>query len=103
MLVTFEAYRRLLQVLEQNHIYRNLKPFGEPFFSKYQLQDTLGGIRDKGLFHQALKYILSYSDGAHTLLDIADLMGVPMWELQEARAALEVANLIEPLELEELR
>jgi aminopeptidase-like protein len=103
MSVTFEAYRRLLQVLEQNHAYRNLKPFGEPFFSKYQLQDTLGGIRDKGLFHRALKYILSYSDEAHTLLEIADLMGVPMWELQEARAALEAANLIEPIELGELR
>jgi aminopeptidase-like protein len=39
--------------------------------------------------------LLSYSDGERTLLEIAELIGAPVWRLREIVGQLQAAGLIE--------
>jgi aminopeptidase-like protein len=94
MLESLDVFLKIIYVLEKDLKYKNLKPFGEPFFSKYGLQSSTGAAR-KGSDHvRKIKYILSFSDGFHSIMDIADKMGIPIWELETAINDLMKAELL---------
>jgi aminopeptidase-like protein len=42
--------------------------------------------------------LIAYSDGQHSLLDIADKIGVPMWYLFPIVDLLKANNLLVPVE-----
>lgn len=92
---TFNVYVNCLYTLEHNKLYRNLKPFGEPRLGKYGLYDSLGGQKNQAGFTKQLRYVLNYSDAAHDLVDIADMMSLPIWELEDATSELMRVGLLE--------
>ena len=76
----FEANRLALEILE-----RNVTPvtnvIGEPFMSKRNLRPTLGGDNHNTGDFKLISDLISMSDGSRSLLDIAEFLDVPAWEL----------------------
>jgi len=84
------ACRRIVEVMESNRRFVNLKPKGEPRLGARGLYGALGGAGPKQHEH-AMLWLLNQSDGAHSLLDIARRSRLPVALLREAAAALESA------------
>lgn len=82
----------MIAVLDENRSLKNLSPKGEPRLSKRGLYGTIGGTAPGALEH-ALLWVLSFSDGAHDLLAIAQRSGLEFDLLARAAAALEDAGL----------
>jgi aminopeptidase-like protein len=68
---SFSKYVAVLNVLENNRRYLNQNPKCEPQLGKRGLYDAIGGQSDAKTRQLALLWVLSLSDGHHTLLDIA--------------------------------
>jgi aminopeptidase-like protein len=81
LLETLNVYVNALFAFDNNKYYLNKKPYGEPFFSKYGLYPTLGGKKDHPKKNSIMKYILSFADGNHDLIEIADKLDLPIWDL----------------------
>ena len=89
------ACRRIVEVMESNRRFVNLRPKGEPRLGKRGLYGALGGAGPEQHEH-AMLWLLNQSDGAHSLLDIARRSQLPVALLREAAAALESAGLLAP-------
>ena len=83
----------LLDVLENNRRYRNLSPYCEPQLGKRNLYRSAGG-ESIGTEINARLWVLSFSDGAHSLLDIAERSGLPFSTISEAAELLEKSGLL---------
>jgi aminopeptidase-like protein len=79
--------------------YRNMSPKGEPQLGRRGLYDMLGGDNDTKLAQLALLWMLNYSDGSHSTLDISDLSGLDLAILDLAAQRLSSAGLLSPLPL----
>lgn len=84
----------ILDVLEGDVRYRNLSPFCEPQLGKRGLYDTTSGKQSQA-YRIGLLWVLNLSDGAHSLLDIAERSGLPFSAISEAAERLRVAGLLE--------
>jgi aminopeptidase-like protein len=94
------SVRRLLEVLsvlEGNRRLRNLSPYGEPQLGRRGLYRALGGGTEGRERELAMLWVLSLSDGEHSLLDIAERAGIPFDRLRRATADLEAAGLLEEI------
>jgi aminopeptidase-like protein len=84
---SWRLMRLALEIVEEDRKFLNLSPKGEP---------RLG---PRGLFAEALPlglfWILNFSDGRHSLLDIAERARLPFWRLREGARRLEECGLIE--------
>lgn len=76
--------------------YRNLSPHCEPQLGRRGLYDAIGGDNDKKSAQMALLWMLSYSDGAHSTLDISELSGLTLETLDRAAVRLCDAQLLAP-------
>lgn len=94
---SLEVLLKIVDVLEGNRRYRNLKPKGEPQLGRRGLYDSIGGRADTQALQMALLWVLNFSDGDHSLLDIAGRAGVPFALIREAADALEAQGLLEAL------
>lgn len=77
----------VIEVLERNHRYVNLNPKCEPQLGRRGLYRLMGGQRNTG-FEQAVLWVLNFSDGEHSLLDIAERSALGFGELAEAADVL---------------
>jgi aminopeptidase-like protein len=91
---TLAVLREAVAVLEVNRHYVNLSPYGEPQLGKRGLYDSLGGRSDAKQAQLAMLWVLSLSDGEHSLLDIAERADLPFDTVAAAAAALADAGLI---------
>jgi aminopeptidase-like protein len=91
---SFELYLSVVDVLERNGRYENLKPKGEPQLGKRGLYRTIGGGTNREI---ALLWVLNLSDGDHDLLEISDRSELPFRAIREAADALESADLLRRL------
>jgi len=82
----------ILDVLENDHIYRNLSPYGEPQLGKRNLYPASGDAMDRAI--HARLWVLNLSDGMHSLLDIAERSGLPFAAVHEAAVALHGGGLL---------
>jgi aminopeptidase-like protein len=87
----------LIGVLDANRRLLNLSPKGEPRLGKRGLYGSIGGPAP-GDFEHALLWVLSFSDGDHDLLSIAERSNLEFGLLTEASAALEEAGLVRQLD-----
>ena len=87
-------YRAVLDVLEHNQAYVNTSPMGEPQLGKRGLFGSVGGNTSAKAYEMALLWVLNFSDGQHTLLDIAKLAGMPFAQIKDAAAALARSGLL---------
>jgi aminopeptidase-like protein len=73
------ALKLALEVIEQN-VFPKITVLGEPQLGKRGLYPNISKKRLSG-GTQTLMNLLTYCDGKRTLLEIADLIGQPMWDL----------------------
>jgi aminopeptidase-like protein len=83
----------VVQVLEQNHRYLNLNPKCEPQLGRRGLYKQMGGKGGR-LFEEAVMWVLNFSDGEHSLLDIAERSRIEIGKLAEAADGLSANNLL---------
>ncbi len=93
---SYATILRIVQALEGNRTFLNLKPFGEPELGRRGLYDDRQDGAEPGPSRLARLWVLNLSDGSHSLLDIAARAGLTFEEISSASAALERAGLLEP-------
>lgn len=91
---TLAVCREAFAVLDRNRQYVNLSPYGEPQLGRRGLYDSLGGRSDAKQAQMAMLWVLSLSDGEHSLLDVAERSGLPFDTVAAAAGALHGAGLI---------
>ncbi|WP_438297075.1 DUF4910 domain-containing protein [Streptomyces sp. HUAS TT7] len=91
---TLAVCREAFAVLDRNLRYVNLSPYGEPQLGRRGLYDSLGGRSDAKQAQMAMLWVLSLSDGEHSLLDVAERSGLPFDTVAVAADALRGAGLI---------
>ena len=83
----------ILNVLENNRTYRNQNPYCEPQLGKRNLYRSTGG-NSIGEEINARLWMLNFSDGAHSLLDIAERSGLPFSTIYDAAKLLLEGGLL---------
>lgn len=87
----------VIDLLEHNRFYLNLSPKCEPQLGRRGLYGSLGGLKEIKQFEYALLWVLNYSDGDFSLLDIAEKSGINFQTIKEAAEALVNVDLLKPL------
>lgn len=85
----------IVEILEHDSTYLNLNPKGEPQLGRRGLYGNAGGDSPAG-FDMALLWVLNFSDGRHSLLDISERAALPFATIRGAADALRDAGLLRP-------
>jgi aminopeptidase-like protein len=88
--------RDVVDVLEGNRVYRNLAPDGEPQLGKRGLYRATGGTNIPD-FNLAMLWVLTLSDGKHSLLDVADRARLPFASIRATADRLLEAGLLQEI------
>jgi aminopeptidase-like protein len=95
---SLRIYLAVMDVLEGNRRYENLNPKCEPQLGRRGLYRNIGGD-DAGRSRElALLWTLNFSDGEHSLLDIAERSGMSFAVIREAADALLEVDLLREIE-----
>ncbi len=94
---SFTKCLAVIDLLENNRFYLNLSPKCEPQLGKRGLYGSLGGLKGIKQFEYALLWVLNYSDGNYSLLDIAEKSGINFQTIKEAAEALVNVDLLKSL------
>jgi len=86
------ALRRAIEVLENNEKYQ-VNVLGEPQMGKRGLYPTIS-TKESGEEVRVMMDLITYCDGNYTILEIAEEIDVPCWELYELVEKLCQHNLI---------
>ena len=89
------ALRRALELIEKNNIYK-VNILCEPQMGRRGLYPTLSK-KNSGDQTRLIMNLLSYCDGEHSLIDIAEKINLPAWDLYESIETLISHNLISPI------
>ena len=73
-----------LDILESNQAYVNQSPKCEPQLGRRGLYQAVGGQTQTKVNEMALLWVLNFSDGQHSLLDIAEKSGYPFESIKNA-------------------
>jgi aminopeptidase-like protein len=87
------AIRRAIEAIEKNKKYR-VKIFCEPQMGKRGLYPTLS-TKKSGLQVKLIMDLISLCDGNNSLLEIAEILNTPIWELYELTDKLVKHELLE--------
>jgi aminopeptidase-like protein len=87
----------VIDVLESNRTLVNLSPYGEPQLGRRGLYRSAGGAVSSPGEEKAFLWLLNLSDGAASLLDVADRSGIPYPVVRRAAERLEEADLLGPV------
>jgi aminopeptidase-like protein len=87
---TLGLYFSVIKKIDKHRTFVSTKPFGEVFLSKYKLYPTLGttksnvGINPTDTINlDAIRWLLFYGDGKHSLSDVAEETCIEMTKLEE--------------------
>jgi aminopeptidase-like protein len=83
----------IVEILEHDVTCVNLSPKGEPQLGRRGLYRNTGG-KSPAEFEMALLWVLNFSDGGHSLLDIADRAAIRFATIRSAANALRDAGLL---------
>ncbi|HEV8724158.1 MAG TPA: DUF4910 domain-containing protein [Candidatus Binatia bacterium] len=83
-----------IAILEGNRTYLNQNPKCEPQLGKRGLYSSFGGATDRKQREMAMLWVLNYSDGKNSLLDICEKSRLPFARVREAAVALEEHGLL---------
>jgi len=98
MMDSVEAAFKIVTCIEENHVWKNTEPFGEPQLGPRGLYPTITSEKELDATVQAMMWLLNYADGEHDLLDIAEISGQKITHLIERAEKLSVAGLLERIE-----
>lgn len=90
---SLEKALAIIEILEEDELYVNLKPKCEPQLGRRGLYDSKGGTAPPD-FQMAMLWVLNFSDGQHRLIDIADRSNLPFKIILTAATALREAGLL---------
>jgi aminopeptidase-like protein len=93
---SFALSLAIVSLLDNNVIYANQNPKCEPQLGKRGLYRAMGGV-EGGVNELALLWILSLSDGTHSLLDIAERSGCAFDTIKRAADTLLDHHLLKPM------
>jgi aminopeptidase-like protein len=85
----------VISLLEDNVTYRSTNPFCEPRLGKRGLYRAVGGDTKEPINELAMLWVLNLSDGAHSLLDIAERSGLGFDVIRSAAQLLKQHGLLE--------
>lgn len=91
-------YLKVIDVLENNRTYVNVNAKCEPQLGKRGLYRSEGGKIDQQSRELALLWVLNLSDGAHSLLDIAERSEMEFPSIRDAAAALAESSLLKEVD-----
>ncbi|WP_044235725.1 DUF4910 domain-containing protein [Haliscomenobacter hydrossis] len=74
---SLDIYQQIITILEHNVYCQNLNPKCEPQLGKRGLYDAIGGDSDQKKLQMAMLWVLNFSDGTMSLLDIAERAKLP--------------------------
>lgn len=83
----------IVEILEHDASYTNLKPKGEPQLGRRGLYKAKGG-QSPADFEMGMLWVLNFSDGRNSLLDIAERASLPFATIRRAAIALRDADLL---------
>ena len=86
----------VVDLLEGNKKYRNLQPYCEPQLGRRNLYRSTGGD-SIALEINARLWVLNFSDGEHSLLDIVERSGLPFSAIRDAADVLVENQLLAPV------
>ncbi len=87
--------RAIIDVLEHNRVYRNLKPHCEPQLGRHGLYKAYGERQDNPDLQRAVLWVLNLADGTNPLLDIAERSGLSFPIVREAAELLVEHQLLD--------
>ncbi|HET6463261.1 MAG TPA: DUF4910 domain-containing protein [Candidatus Krumholzibacteria bacterium] len=93
---SLDACLTILDVIENDGMYINTNPKGEPQLGKRGLYNRTGGLTRDQTSEFALFWVLNFSDGKHSLLDIAERARLPFSVIAGAARRLSDAGLLVP-------
>jgi aminopeptidase-like protein len=93
---SLDACLAVIDVLESDAMYRSTNMKCEPQLGRRGLYGAAAGSGGTAPSRSAVLWVLNFSDGAHSLLEIAESSGLPFDEVREAARALLRAGLLEP-------
>ena len=88
----YEVYRDMIEALEYNHKYR-IQCLGEPQLGKRGLYPTISQKGSSGAV-RVMSNFIAYADGTNDLMDISNIIKVPMERLVTVIEKLQEAKLI---------
>ena len=88
----YEMVRRCLDAVEHNRRYK-VSCYCEPQLGRRGLYPTIS-TKNSSATVQVMMDLIAYADGTNDLIDIANRIGVPVWELFEIVSRLEAADVI---------
>ncbi|MDU0205144.1 DUF4910 domain-containing protein [Paenibacillus sp. MAH-36] len=91
---TYQKYLQVLHVLESDDRYLNLNPKCEPQLGKRGLYSSVGGQKNAQDIQFAMLWVLNFSDGQNSLLDIARRSGMPYELIVRAAKDLQGSELL---------
>jgi aminopeptidase-like protein len=91
---SLDMYARILQMLEVNRRYLNVNPKCEPQLGKRGLYANVGGDHSGKDVQMAMLWLLNYSDGSYTVLDICEKSGLDYSVMEVAIRKLVDAKLL---------
>ena len=89
-----DACLRVVDILETNDRFTNLRPYGEPQLGRRGLYRSAGGAVSTPDDERALLWVLNLSDGGASLLDIASRSGLGYATVRHAAERLCQAGLL---------
>jgi aminopeptidase-like protein len=93
LLESYNVIVKTIGVIENDAVYRNMLPKCEPQLGKRGLYRRVGG-KDIATENMAMLWVLNFSDGAHSLLDIAERSKLPFEIVLRAARLLEAYGLL---------
>ncbi len=96
--MSYRLIREAIGVIEGNDTYLNTKPKGEPQLGKRGLYHAIGGDKDAAAANMAMLWILNFSDGTHSLLDIAERANLPFAVIRATASILVDHGLLKPFD-----
>ncbi len=89
--------RAIVETLEGNRTYVNQNPKCEPQLGRRGLYRAISGQAERAQREIAIFWVLNFSDGQHSLLDIAERAAIPFSVIKDAADALEAHHLLKEL------
>lgn len=89
----FGAAEKKTDSQKESGVYINTKPDVEPFLGAYNLTKEIGGDK-KDADREVISWILNFSDGTNSLLDISIQSGLPLTLIKDAADILVRNNLL---------
>ena len=94
LLESYTVIAKTIDVIENDTVYCNMIPKCEPQLGRRGLYGRIGGKRDIATENMAMLWVLNLSDGAHSLLDIAERSDLPFEVIRRMAQLLQAHGLL---------